>query len=317
MAGSDVDALLIHAVYLLNAASEDAEIREQDADVADRVAAGRRRAGRVSVVLHPGSARRPARSRPAIKRARRGRSRRRWPRASAARCTWRTPRAPAARWAARSSELAALIDAAGGDERLGMCLDSCHLYASGFDIRTAEGLTQVLDECDDVVGLDRLGSLHFNDSQGALGSNRDRHADVGQGELGEDGCAVFLERAALRRPAGDPRDAGPRQEGPDEGGAGAVLGAARARAEGARVGARRFVHSGGPQGLSGFTARDRETLRADAQRPRMGSNRSQCGPRPRSSDRAGAAFATLPGRPRPRGKSLTRRRVMVPRIPVR
>jgi deoxyribonuclease-4 len=89
-------------------------------------------------------------------------------------------------------ELGALFDAAGGDERLGLCLDSCHLYASGYDIRTAAGLTHVLDDCVAQVGLDRLGSLHLNDSQGALGSNRDRHANLGEGELGEDGCAVFL-----------------------------------------------------------------------------------------------------------------------------
>jgi deoxyribonuclease-4 len=89
-------------------------------------------------------------------------------------------------------ELAALIDAAGGDERLGVCLDSCHLYASGFDIRTEQGLTEVLDECAEIVGLDRLGALHLNDSKGGLGSNTDRHADIGEGELGEDGCAVFL-----------------------------------------------------------------------------------------------------------------------------
>ena len=89
-------------------------------------------------------------------------------------------------------ELAALIDAGGGGKRLGICLDSCHLFASGYDIRTEEGLTDVLDECDRVVGLDRLGSLHLNDSVNGLGTNRDRHADIGKGEIGEDGCAVFL-----------------------------------------------------------------------------------------------------------------------------
>jgi deoxyribonuclease-4 len=89
-------------------------------------------------------------------------------------------------------ELAALIDAAGGDARLGLCLDSCHLLASGFDIRTQEGLEGVLDECAALVGMDRLGSLHFNDSSMPLGSQRDRHANVGEGEIGADGCAVFL-----------------------------------------------------------------------------------------------------------------------------
>ena len=61
-------------------------------------------------------------------------------------------------------ELAALIEAAGGGERIGVCLDSCHLLASGYDIRTAEGLSGVLDDFDSIVGLDRLGSLHVNDS---------------------------------------------------------------------------------------------------------------------------------------------------------
>ena len=61
-------------------------------------------------------------------------------------------------------ELARLIELAGGDERLGVCLDSCHLLASGYDVRTAEALDEVLDEFDRIVGLDRLGSLHINDS---------------------------------------------------------------------------------------------------------------------------------------------------------
>jgi deoxyribonuclease-4 len=89
-------------------------------------------------------------------------------------------------------ELAALIEAAGGDARLGMCLDSCHLFASGYDVRTAGALDEVLDQCDRVVGLDRLGSLHLNDSMSTFGSNRDRHAILGEGELGDRGCATFL-----------------------------------------------------------------------------------------------------------------------------
>ena len=77
-------------------------------------------------------------------------------------------------------------------ERLGICLDSCHLLASGYDIRTAEGLDETLAACDRAVGLQRLRSLHLNDSMTPLGSNRDRHAPPGDGELGESGLAVFL-----------------------------------------------------------------------------------------------------------------------------
>jgi deoxyribonuclease-4 len=190
MAGSDVDALLIHAVYLLNAASEDPDIREKTLTSLIASLQAGDALGAVSVVLHPGSAK-TGEVGPAIKRAG---AVIKEALAESENCALHLENTAGAGGTLGRSfgELAALIDAAGGDERLGVCLDSCHLYASGFDIRTAEGLTQVLDECGDVVGLERLGALHFNDSQGGLGSNRDRHADVGQGELGEDGCAVFL-----------------------------------------------------------------------------------------------------------------------------
>ena len=89
-------------------------------------------------------------------------------------------------------ELARLIEVAGGGERLGVCLDSCHLLASGYDIRTADDLAEVLDEFDRIVGLDRLGSLHVNDSVNPLGSNRDRHVNLGDGEIGKRGMAAFL-----------------------------------------------------------------------------------------------------------------------------
>jgi deoxyribonuclease-4 len=96
-------------------------------------------------------------------------------------------------------ELAALVDAAGSDERLGLCLDSCHLYASGYDVATPEGLRETLDECDRLVGLDRLHALHFNDSMTPLGSNRDRHALLGEGELGDRGCANFVSEPRFAR----------------------------------------------------------------------------------------------------------------------
>ena len=73
-----------------------------------------------------------------------------------------------------------------------MCLDSCHLLASGYDIRTVEGLDATLEQCDREVGLSRLHSIHLNYSLSTLGSNRDRHAPPGEGELGLDGLAVFL-----------------------------------------------------------------------------------------------------------------------------
>jgi deoxyribonuclease-4 len=190
MEGSDVDALLIHAVYLLNAASEDPEIREKTLTSLIASLQAGDALGAVSVVLHPGSAK-TGEVGPAIERAG---AVIREALAESENCMLHLENTAGAGGTLGRSfhELAALIDAAGGDERLGMCLDSCHLYASGFDIRTEEGLSQVLDQCVEIVGLERLGSLHLNDSQGGLGTNKDRHADIGKGELGEDGAAVFL-----------------------------------------------------------------------------------------------------------------------------
>ena len=67
-----------------------------------------------------------------------------------------------------------MIEVAGAAARLGVCLDSCHLFASGYDVRTRESLGKVIDEFDKVVGIERLRALHVNDSMTGLGSNRDR-----------------------------------------------------------------------------------------------------------------------------------------------
>jgi len=190
MDDSPVDAVMIHAVYLLNCASEDPEIRARSLTslvhslrIGDAI-------GAACVVLHPGSALRGEVG-PAIARA--GEVFREALAQTGACPLHLENTAGAGGTLGRSfEELSGLIAAGGGDERLGVCLDSCHLLASGFDIRTADGLEETLERCDQVVGLDRLGSLHFNDSQTPLGSNRDRHANIGQGELGEEGCMAFL-----------------------------------------------------------------------------------------------------------------------------
>ena len=88
-------------------------------------------------------------------------------------------------------ELAALFDALGRHERLGICLDSCHLYVSGVDVTDAATYDALLREVDDRLGLDRLRALHANDAKAPLGSNRDRHDNLGDGEMGER-LGVFL-----------------------------------------------------------------------------------------------------------------------------
>jgi deoxyribonuclease IV len=190
MAQSEIESVLIHAVYLLNCASEDPEIVQKSRTslihslrVGDAIGAD-------GVVLHPGSAKQ-GHVGEAITRAG----------AVIADALAESERCPlhledtagAGGTLGRSfDELAALLEAAGAGPRLGVCLDSCHLLASGYDVRTQEGLARTIEDFDAAVGCDRLGSLHVNDSQVALGSNRDRHAVMGEGELGEEGCAWFL-----------------------------------------------------------------------------------------------------------------------------
>jgi deoxyribonuclease IV len=190
MASSRIDAVLVHAVYLINTASEDRELRQKSRRSlihALQVGAG---IGAAGVVLHPGSAKKGDVPK-AIKRA--GTVIKQALSESEGCDLHLEDTAGAGGTLGRSfEELAGLLEAAGSDRRLGVCLDSCHLYASGYDISTREGLTETLDRFDAVVGRKHLRSCHVNDSMTKLGSNRDRHALLGEGELGDSGCAVFL-----------------------------------------------------------------------------------------------------------------------------
>jgi deoxyribonuclease IV len=94
-------------------------------------------------------------------------------------------------------ELATIFDAAGQHERLGVCLDSCHLYVSGIDVTDRAVLDALLDDLDARIGLDRLRVLHANDSKAPLGSNRDRHENIDEGLIG-DGLGVFLSHPRLQ-----------------------------------------------------------------------------------------------------------------------
>jgi deoxyribonuclease-4 len=94
-------------------------------------------------------------------------------------------------------ELVQLFDACGGHERLGVCLDTCHLYVSGVDVTDRAVLDELLGQLDERIGLDRLRAVHVNDAAAPLGSNRDRHANILEGELG-DGMGVFLAHPQLQ-----------------------------------------------------------------------------------------------------------------------
>jgi deoxyribonuclease IV len=94
-------------------------------------------------------------------------------------------------------ELAAIVDALERHERLGLCLDSCHLFVSGVDVTDPAVMNALLEDVDQRIGLDRLRALHANDAKAPLGSNRDRHDNIGDGLIGE-GLGVFLAHPKLQ-----------------------------------------------------------------------------------------------------------------------
>jgi deoxyribonuclease IV len=94
-------------------------------------------------------------------------------------------------------ELETLMDRLDGHPRLGICLDTCHLYASGYDVTEPKQVDAVVAQIDGAMGIDRVRALHVNDSAMPLGSNRDRHANVLEGEMGE-GMGAFVAHPAFQ-----------------------------------------------------------------------------------------------------------------------
>jgi deoxyribonuclease IV len=95
-------------------------------------------------------------------------------------------------------QLRMVADAVGHPSRLGFCLDTQHLFASGYPVHEKGGIDRVIDEFDRIVGIQKLRCLHLNDSKTAFGSNRDRHENLGDGEIGEEGFRRILSHPALQ-----------------------------------------------------------------------------------------------------------------------
>jgi len=190
MDASKVERVIIHAVYLINTATKDKELRKKSQAAlthALRIGDG---IGAAGVVLHPGSTLGDP-LKPSLKRAAKV--------IKAAledtgHCKLLLEQTAGHKGLIGRDfdETAELIDLAGGGRRLGLCLDSCHLFVQGYDITDEEHLAKVLDEADEKVGIGRLGAVHVNDAAAPLGSCRDRHANIGKGEMGRKGLAAFL-----------------------------------------------------------------------------------------------------------------------------
>jgi deoxyribonuclease IV len=225
--GSGVEAVIIHAVYLINCASRDKELRKKSRDSLTHALRIGDAIGAAGVVLHPGSQKDEPLA-PSIKRAAKTISSA-LKDTDSCRLLLEQTAGHKGLLARDFDQVADLIDGAGGDKRLGLCLDSCHMFVQGYDITDEAHLAEVLDEADAKVGIDRLGAVHVNDAAAPLGSCRDRHANIGEGEMGKKGLAAFLSEPRFEGLPATLETPGPKKKGPDRK---EVIAAKRLRREG-------------------------------------------------------------------------------------
>jgi deoxyribonuclease-4 len=213
IAGSSVQAVVIHAVYLINCATKDKELRKKSLTSlthALRIGDG---IGAAGVVLHPGAQKGEALG-PSLKRAAKVI-------AAALKDSEGCPLLLEQTAGHKGllgrdfDQTAELIELAGAGKRLGLCLDSCHLFVQGYDITDEKHLGAVLDEADAKVGLERLGAVHVNDAAAPLGSCRDRHANIGKGEMGKRGLSAFLSEPRFEGLPATLETPGPNKKGAD------------------------------------------------------------------------------------------------------
>lgn len=196
MKASSVQVVAIHMIYLINPAARDKEMRRKSLESlthALRVGDG---IGALGVVVHPGALKDDTRAN--ARRRAIGLVKEALARSESCPIVYENTAGSPQLLGRDFDETAELIEKTGGPRRLGLCIDSCHLHATGYDVRTPDGMKDLVDEIDAKVGLEQLKLLHVNDSRDARGSNRDRHAPIGKGEIGRKGFRAFLGEPRLQ-----------------------------------------------------------------------------------------------------------------------
>lgn len=198
---SSVEYIVIHTMYLLNLASPDEALFERSIAALEEEI---RRAGLLGidrVVTHLGAHKETgtetgiARIITALDRVLSSDSVRRYPHVHV---LLEDTAGAGTTMGTTFSELGAIISALLDASRVGVCLDTCHAFAVGYELRTCEGLAETLETLDREVGLGRLKVIHLNDSKYPLGSRHDRHAHIGHGEIGMEGFSLIVNHKALR-----------------------------------------------------------------------------------------------------------------------
>jgi deoxyribonuclease-4 len=195
---SDVAFLAVHTMYLLNLASPKRALFERSIDGLREEIRRAAALGADAVVTHLGAHvgsgldRGIERVSDALSRLRASDA---FSRASGPRLLLENSAGSGTAVAGSLDDLAAVLGGLDGDPRFGVCLDSAHAFAFGYDLRTADDVDACWEALDRTVGADRVGLIHLNDSKYACGSRRDRHEHIGLGEIGRDGLGALARRA--------------------------------------------------------------------------------------------------------------------------
>lgn len=187
-----------HSAYLINLASAEARTAEQSVKAMEDELRRAGQLGVLGVVLHPGAPKEAGEERGIALIADRLNGILDRLADCPAQVILETTAGQGSCLGHRFEQLAALIERIEDQSRVGVCLDTCHAFAAGYELRTAEGVAETLRQFDAAVGLKRLRVIHTNDSKKPFGSRRDRHEHIGQGEIGEAGFAALLRDPRLR-----------------------------------------------------------------------------------------------------------------------
>lgn len=208
-----IGAVVCHALYLVNLATADRELRAKSVTALEASLDAARTIGAEAVILHVGShlgagvAAGLRHTAPALRHLLDHTDEHTW-------LLLENAAGQGATIGRTTDELARLIDLLDGHPRLGVCLDSCHWWVSGVDVTDPDLLDEAVCEVEARIGLNRVRCLHVNDAAAPLGANRDRHASIGAGLMGR-GLGTFLSHPAFQGLPAILETPGPEGQGPD------------------------------------------------------------------------------------------------------
>ena len=213
---SPIRFVVIHTIYLINLASDNQDFYEKSVRSLTGAVVAADQLGAEAIVTHIGS-HQGSGFEAGLRRVQQGlRSALAETEGSAVRLLLENTAGAGGTMGVDFRELGQIIDAAGGHPRLGICVDTAHIFESGVDLRAREGIDEVLRELDAGCGRDRLVMFHLNDSKTPLGSNRDRHENIGEGDLGAAAFRLLVNEPAFADVPGILEVPGFDGQGPDK-----------------------------------------------------------------------------------------------------